>query len=215
MLHLIPEFITFVLAILTFKNLDAFSRLIAIQVIIAFLVEFAGWQMRIHQITNVWLYNLYMPIEVSLLLGAASLHFSKKVKLSLLIVFIFYWTCWTIEIYKFSLTNFVVRTYVIGAMILLINYFFVLYKSAWNRKSILAQSGFWFSIATILFFGCNIPFFSMHNYIVENSLSYQMDLLTNLMIVFSHFRYLCLAVGFLVIFLETQRMNLKLKRNAE
>ncbi|MFA6150153.1 MAG: hypothetical protein WC716_02455 [Chitinophagaceae bacterium] len=215
MLHLFSEFITCLLAILIFRKLDAFSRLIAVQVCIAFLVEFLGWQMRLHLQRNTWLYNCYMPVEFSLLFIATRQHFKSRILAWLLVLLVFYWSCWCAEIYYQSIHVFAVKTYVIGALILLVSYFFVLYKSAWNRMSLFKQSQFWFAIGVILFFGCNIPFFSMYDYIVENSTDYQMDLLTNLMMVFTHFRYLCTAIGFILVFLEFKNNKQKLIANAE
>lgn len=215
MLHLLSEFITCLLAILTFRKLDFFSRMIALQVFIAFIFELIGLQMRQKHQTNVWLYNCYMPLEFSLLLIGPRLHFKQKIYIWLPIILVFYWVCWSVETYFQTMHVFAVKSYVIGALILLISYFFVLYKSAWNRKSLFRQSQFWFAIGVILFFGCNIPFFSMYDYIVENSTSYQMDLLTKLMMVFTHFRYLCTSIGFVMVFQEFKNNKQKVLANAE
>lgn len=215
MLHLFSEFITCLLAILAFRKLDTFSRLIAIQVCIAFLVEFIGWQMRLRQQRNTWLYNCYMPVEFSLLFIATDLHFKNGLKSWYPALLFIYWLCWSSEVYFQSIHVFAVKSYVTGALLLLVSYFFVLYKSAWNRISLFRQSQFWFAIGVILFFGCNIPFFSMYDYIVENSNKNQMVLLSNLMKVFSHFRYFCTAIGFIIVFLEFKSSKQKVLANAE
>lgn len=206
MIHLLPGFLACILALITFRKLDVFSRLIAVQVCLACIVEFVGWQLRISAQRNTWLYNAYMPLEFTLLFLATMLQFKGWTRFWLAKIIVLYWVCWIAELYLFSFHSFAVRTYVLGAIILLVNYFFVVYKSAWSPHPLLSQSRFWFSIGVILFFGCNIPFFSMYDYIIANSTMQQMRLLSNLMIVFSYFRYLCTSVGFIIVFREARKM---------
>ena len=205
MIHFFSEFVACLLAVLTFSKLDTFSRIIALQVCIAFVVEFAGWQMTQSEQKNGWLYNLYMPIEFSLLFLATSLFYKSRIRYGMIILLIFYWLFWTVEIFNNSIENFAVKTYVIGAFILVIGYFFVLNKSTRSRSSLLSQRNFWFAIGIILFFFCIIPLFSMYDYIVVNSNKFQMYLLSNLMKVFYHFRYLCTAIGFIIVFREVKK----------
>ncbi|HTN16890.1 MAG TPA: hypothetical protein VL092_04355 [Chitinophagaceae bacterium] len=207
--HIVAGFIASLFAILTFKKLDTFSRLIAMQVFISCLVELTGWQFRIHGHTNTWLYNCYMPVEFTLLFAATSLHFRKSLYPRMIATLILYWVSWGFEIWYYGISTFAVHTYVIGAIILMVCYFFVLYKSAWSRNSLFNQSLFWFSIGVLLFFGCSIPYLSMYDYIVEHSSRYQLELLTGLMKLLAQFRYLCTAIAFIVVFREVRRINIK------
>lgn len=192
--------------IYTFTKLDCFSKLIAFQVFIAFLIELIGLQIRIQHTSNVWLYNLYMLAEFSLLIIAAGLKSTKVSRKSIILLLIFC-VCWGVEIYWNSIEIFAVNTYVLGATILLVSFSVVLYRSVQNRDPLFRQSMFWFSIGIILFYGCNIPFFAMHNYIANYSNTVQMNLLTTLMIIFGHIRYLCMAIGFIAFSQEVKKMK--------
>jgi hypothetical protein len=207
--HLITGLIAGLFALLTFRKLDTFSRLIAVQVFISCLVELAGWQFRLHGQKNIWLYNCYMLVEFTLLFVATSLHFRKSLHPRMIATLILYWSCWSFEIWYNRISTFAVHTYVIGAIILMVCYFIVLYKSAWSRNSLFNQSLFWFAIGVLLFFGCSIPYLSMYDYIAENSSRHQLELLANLMKLLAQFRYLCTVIAFIVVFREVKRINIK------
>lgn len=203
-INLLSEAFAFCVGAYTFTKLDLFSKLIAIQVFVAFLIELVGLQIRAQNSSNVWIYNCFMLVEFSILFIASSITLGKISFISLLILSL-YWICWGVEIYINAIGNFAIRTYVIGAITLLISFSIVLYKSVQNRDSLLFQSRFWFSIGIILFFGCNIPFFSMHSYIRNTSNIAQVKMLINLMSFFAHIRYICMAIGFVIVFREVNK----------
>lgn len=204
------EIIASCVGIYTFTRLDYFSKLIAVQVFIALIVELIGLQILKQKPSNVWLYNYYMLAEFSLLIIAAGLK-STIVSLKSIILLLLFFLCWGLEIYWNSIEIFAVNTYVLGATILLVSFSIVLYRSVQNRDPLFGQSKFWFAIGIILFYGCNIPFFAMHDYIKNYSNPAQINLLTFLMVIFVHIRYLCMAIGFLIVFREVKKKQKAIK----
>jgi hypothetical protein len=179
--------------------LDAPTRIIALQVLIAFGVNIIGYILRLRKINNIPLYNLYLLFDYGLLLMAASKFLKDYVpKKYFSIAFAIIIMIWLYEIFREGSTTFVQGAYIVGSFLILISYLIVFYFTVMKHsQSLIRLPFFWISTAIILFYACNIPNFSMIQYLVyctkDNSFvsGLILDSLNNI-------RYGFISIGFLI-----------------
>jgi hypothetical protein len=202
-------FIAVLIAIFYFKILDAPTRIIALQVLIAFGVNIIGYILRLKKINNIPIYNVYLLFDYGLLLLAASKFLKDCVsKRYSTISFGIIIVIWLFEIIRKEPANFVQGTYIVGSFLILIAYLLVFYFAVMKHSQPLWRlPSFWISTAIILFYACNIPNFSMIQYLAyctkENSFlsGLILDSLNNI-------RYGFISIGFLIhLYNRTKSLN--------
>jgi hypothetical protein len=147
---------------------------------------------------NVWLFNMYMPVEV-LMLGWASLSFIKT-NIGKIWVMIFLgvnFSIWLFEIIIHSIENFASLSMICGCFLLVAVYTSILFSDIiFNNKVLVKEPVFWLSLSTILYFACDIPYMGMFHYWTPYKLT--MISLYNINQILNFIRYPLVAVSFLL-----------------
>ncbi len=179
---------------------DKALRLLGLQCVIAFMVEITGVIMRQNHYPNVWLFNIYLPIDFILLLGAAHFSFQNgNLTIYLKTTLVLLCIIWISEIVVKSLNIFAVITFLFEALSITIAFLAVLYATALTHLGpFTKQPLFWISIGLITFYGCNVPYFLMLGTINKVCSQPQLALLYWVFICLSSFRYCCTSIGFIL-----------------
>ena len=141
-----------------------------------------------------------MIIEVWLL-GLAAIYLVRKdiVKKVFFILLIINTIVWACVVVNNSIYSFATISMVCGCCLVTLMYISVLFNnSLFNGGSIIKQPVFWLSLSTILYFGCDIPFMGLHNYLVEHMLRLATQL-TNINTVLDIIRYPLVAISFILL----------------
>lgn len=167
MLELFIEFVSFLIGIFSYNQLNTPYKLIVIQIFIAFIIELIGHILFLLNIQNVWLFNLYEIFEALILIFAAKKIFNHSNKyFYFLAIPIFFWFY---SVFNNGFNYFTSVAYVSFSIAILIVYLNLLFKSVLTyRGDLIKLPSLWLAIGIILFFGCNIPYFSMINYLYKN-----------------------------------------------
>ena len=154
-----------------FRVLPKPYKLILIVVLLATFCEGYGFYMNyyLHIKNNLWLFNLYMFFEAALL-GIAAIYLVKnrRIKFIFLLLLVVNASIWCEVIHIHTVYLFASTSMITGSAILTLIYIIVLFdNSLFARNNILNQPVFWLSISNILFFGCDIPFMGLQNFLSE------------------------------------------------
>lgn len=198
MIQLIGEFIACIAAIYCFTSFSTGFRWLAIHAITAFLVELAGFIMRTHGHTdNQWLFNCYLPLDNALQLLAAYYITAKKPWHLFIIGFLAFLTSWAMEIYAKGIMTFTIKAYIVDSILQMLAFLFVLHKAAMDYTGRFARCPeLWACLGIIVYYGCNIPFFSMLGYLVTIKAYDVIKFLFVILQVLIQIRYLFVAVAF-------------------
>lgn len=209
--NIVIESFTAVLALiaglLVFRRMNLFCRLLFFQLLswlvlytIAYMVT--ERQKYLHlPLNNQWVFNIYLFVEASFLFGAASVFFKERfIRLTLLLCYVFFMLFFFTAISLNGFLEFSSYALSLESILLIIVYILILYKviisgSAGTSKS----TEIWISVGLVLFLACNLPYFSMFNYLNKYDLALSQKLHASITQIFSHLRYLFLAIGFLMI----------------
>lgn len=156
-----------------FKWLPRPYRLVLYLTAIAIFCEWYGFYLHKYlKEQNAWLFNLYMPIEVWLM-GIAGIYFLQNKNTKKFFIFLLFLNSiiWIVSLYKNTIYEFANLSMICGCILLTALYFLVLLdNSIFSTKGILKQHVFWLSLSSLLYFGGDIPFMGLHNYLSENIL---------------------------------------------
>jgi len=201
-LQLSGEFIACIAAILFFTSLSISCRILAIHAITAFLVELTGFILRKHGYTdNQWLFNIFLLFDCGLQLLAAYYFRVKIPYLFFITGFLVFVAVWLYEVINTGVMIFTVKAYIVDSILLMGTYLVVLYYSTINYRGSLTRSpSLWICLSIILYYGCNIPFFSVLNYLVDNKAKDVIKFLFVVLQVLINVRYLFIAIGFYLYF---------------
>ena len=150
-----------------YQYLSRAYRVVLLLALIALVSEVAGQYIRhnLHE-HNVWLFNLYMPLE-PLFLGVVSIdlvgsRFYKKLVYCFIIL---NFIIWGIELYRNSLDSFASFSMICGCFLLVGIYTYTLFFiSMHNNSTLIKIPSFWLCLSVILYFGCDIPYMGMFRY---------------------------------------------------
>lgn len=202
LIELLIEFCSLIIGVYCLNRLNDFFKVIVLQIIIAFGVEFIGRILFSLNIRNVWLFNLYEIVEAGLLLFAAKkiVNFDNRF-LYLLLIPIFFWFY---SVFKNGFNYFTSVAYVSFSIAILIVYLNLLFKSVLTyRGDLVKLPTLWLAIGVILFFGCNIPYLSMLNYLCNNFNQEVNNTLHLILKTFCNLRYILMAISLIM----TSRQN--------
>jgi hypothetical protein len=210
MVKIINEALSLTLAlsagIYAFASMDRFMRVLFYQLLTWIAFYLFSYALTTYQnIAGIeendqWLFNLHMLLEVSWLTVAAYYYSNSKTRkyLALILYGLFLAVFITqINFYKFScFANFGMAA---AGMVITILYLFILYETfklksvPWYQSpEILA------SIGLIIYFACNVPYFSLFTYLNEHYLALSERLFHFITDVLANIRYLFLAIAFFI-----------------
>ena len=167
----IGKFFALFIGTYKFKYLPLPYKLILLLIVIGSFCEFYGYYIfKYAHKPNAWLFNLYMIVEVWLLgIAAIYLTSNKTIKNIFLSLLILNSIAWITIITTNSIYVFANVSMVCGCSIITVMYIVILYSNGlFSGEKILNQPIFWLCISTILYFGCDIPYMGLHNYITKH-----------------------------------------------
>ena len=203
------EIIAFILSIIFFKKLSFFLKIVAFQVSIATSMDVLGFYLKEFYVSNVPVYNIYLLFDCAILLYAVYYHLKPKINSMLVLsVFGIYVLTWCFFMLKNGIHLFSIETYIFDSLILLVFYMTLFYYTMINYKgSLLQLPEFWVCLGIILFYGCNIPYFSMVPYLRKNCTKEENRMIFNLIRVLVSLRYLLIATSFLLFYRQNRNQQ--------
>lgn len=203
----ISEVIGTVLTVVSWKYLAKPFRFLALHIILGTMVDWTSYFViikHLHQY-NIWLVNLYLFLDVTLVLLAARAMIDHVfVKKSILLVIIAF-DLWSIAHYDFHsiITN--DRDYIVGSILIGVSYFYVLFEKYHSKETSLTKNMiFWLSFVQIMYYLVQIPSLVVKNN-TDTSMSF-MIIIQNINGVFNTFLYPVTGL----IFYYNRRQQIKL-----
>jgi hypothetical protein len=155
-----------VLTVVSWKQLSNPFRLIGLHIFCGTITDWVCYffLMRCLHIGNIWLINIYIPIDVTLLLIAAMAMIERKLfKYSILVAVSIFDIVYLIHysIYSDLLSD---LHYVVGSIMVGICYFYLLFEKYQSKESSLFKTMiFWLCIIHILYYLVQIPSLAVSN----------------------------------------------------
>ncbi len=186
----ISEVVGTVLTIVSWKYLTKPFRFLAMHIFLGTICDWTNYFILIrllHQY-NIWLSNLYIFIDVTLVLLAARAMIDHVfVKKSILLVIIAF-NIWSIAHYDIHSLIVNDRDYFVGSMFIGVSYFYVLFEKYHSKETSLTKNMiFWLSFVQIVYYLVQIPSLIVKNN-TDTSLSF-MIIIMNINGVFNTFLY--------------------------
>ena len=134
-------------------------------------------------------------------MAGANIFFRERFKkISISIIYFFFLLAYTIFVYQngfifFSIYSFIAESLVITAVYALVLYEVMHHPGA--NKFRLPE--LWICIGLLLYFACNLPYFSVFDFLNQHHPKVSKVLFRIITDVFANIRYLCMAIGFWLI----------------
>jgi hypothetical protein len=195
---LVPGKIFAIITALTrYRYLNLSYRLVLLQVFAAFICELFGAYLGyyLHE-NNLWLFNSYWLFE--LLIGSIiGFNLQKNTQSRKLIppIALIAAVSWGINIFKAGFLSYATWAIATICVILVLIYLGVLFRVLFSSQNIFKQADFWLSVSILMFFGCNIPFYSLFNYLYSEN-PVLLDRLFDIVLVLNFIRYPLVAFSF-------------------
>lgn len=144
-------------------------KLILWSVCISAGAEISGYFLSKYHYNNSWIYNIYLVVSVSVLIKAGAFLSNKKIikKLANVVVPLFI-LMWGISISR-STDKLASDAFLVGAILLCLLFLSILIENALIATfSYFKQPVVWLSIAIVIYFGCNIPYFGLMNHLIKD-----------------------------------------------
>lgn len=208
MFRVINELIGITLALVSgiyaFQYMNLASKLFFLQLItyiIVYILSFVVQHIPSMQHHNHWIYNLYMPIETGLLTWGGYEYFKSTREKFLVWIgyFIFLGILISEIIIKglFVLSN---HGYIAEGILMVVLYLSVIYMQLTSQNNTWKRSPeFWISLGIVLYFGGDIPYLSLMDYLQQYYPKINLYLYRFINIGLSNLRYLFLAIAFWLI----------------
>lgn len=199
---ILGKIVAILLGFYYYKFLSDAYRLILYQVIVALLCEsFARYLVVSHpyRYNNLWVFNLYLLCEMWLDGMAGRLLIRNNIiKQAVFYTLLGLTVLWGVNIYLVSMASFANWCFVATSIVFIIIYFIVLFDTAlFNAKSILIQPAFWLCLSIILFYGCDLPYFGLRNYLIKHQMRSTELKLYVINSILNFIRYPLVAVSFI------------------
>jgi len=190
--------VTSVLCIKIYDKLTLPYRLLSIQVICGLIIEVIGHIFINQRTLNTICYNFYTIVEFYLMYAAGVILLNKYKKvfwaISVLPLIV-----WFIHIWRLGIDNFSNYSFILGGLLLVILFVLLLYQTTKSVTILKYTPDFWICIGIIVYFGCNVPFFSLFAYFT----SHGKEKLGSRLFILNDFlaltRYLCFGIAFLLL----------------
>lgn len=199
--------LAFIVGLFTIKQLTPFYKIILLQVMIYLVVLYLSYTVSLQHIHLV--YNIYLPVEIALLLRSVAIYFKKRSeRVILLVCFVLFLLVYFIQIGG-KLTSFANFASVAEGLIMLVIYLTIL-KIQFSIPTFTAgtSSLFWLCMGSAIYFGGTIPLLSIFNFANKNFLSEHGTLFNSIVDVLANIRYLSVALSFWLCY-RTHNRSLK------
>lgn len=205
----------FALGLLACREMKSFHRYLFFALLFWIILYVMSYNITItqkHQGTspdNQWLFNLNTLVECSLLTFAASLYLGKRFNVLVVVLYVFFFVSFLVGLLFVSFMKFNNYLYVAEALLMVVLYLIILYKT-YNEPSIpriMKNPDFWISAGLLVYFTCSIPYFSLFSYLNEKHPYLSGKLFSLITDVLANVRYLCLAIAFWLIRWNSSKTN--------
>lgn len=209
LVQLTRESLTVLLAIciglLSFRRMNNFSTSLFFQLVGWLFTYVLSYTVTIyqerHQLpkNNHWVFNLNIFVETSLLALAAYHYFeSMNYKKIIVITYMIYSMVFIYLLSSKGIYTFSIPAYITESIIIITFYSIILLNSFRNFTPQDRRPEIWMSTGILLYFACNLPYFSLYNFLTQNypDLTAALFLITEIL---ANLRYLFLAIGFWII----------------
>lgn len=147
---------------------------------------------------NQWIFYIQIPLELLLLTIAACYFLKDKfIRYLSMILYAFFLLVFLIQLSHLKPRQFINYAVVAAGINVIILYTFILYKKfksdplSWKKSPEVIAS-----IGLIIYFACNVPYFSLFNYLNTHAPLLSERLFHIVTDTLANIRYLCLAVAF-------------------
>lgn len=167
------ELLAIIAGLACWKVLSVPYRFVLAQVVLALVVEITGWGINKYlHVNNLWLFNIYIVIEVWLLgLACSMLIPVRKIKNLIKVLLPLITVGWIAGIIIrgfFEFNNWIV---VAIAVFYVFFYLIALFSSSiFGSKRVLVQPLFLMAIAIVIYYATIIPLFGLMNHLVKDNL---------------------------------------------
>lgn len=191
---------------ISYKKMTPFGRILFYQVvswvIIYGLSNYITKYQKWHNLprNNHWLFNINILIECSFLTFAAYYYLKKTNRSGVLFLYGFFFISYILIMYFKSFSEFNPYAYLFECLLVTALYSLVLYN--YFNSDLQHQSQpivVWVSIGILLYFACNVPYFSLFDYLNRQHPEISSKLFAFITDILANARYLCLAIGFWLI----------------
>jgi len=200
LLFLFGKLFALVVGYIYFKYLPRPYKLVLYLIAIASFCEcygyYLGKYLRQH---NVWVFNLFMPIDFSLI-GLTGIYMLKNKLLKRIFLFflILNIIIWIINIAANTIYVFATISMIIGCAIMVMLYIILLLNNILFNSNVLKQPIFWLSLSSILFYGCDIPYMGMNVYLSTHMPAMALQL-SKINFILDIIRYPLVAISFILL----------------
>jgi len=200
-------FIALSIGIYAFPYMNRFTRILFYQLITWICFYLLSYGLTIYQEetgvdkNNQWLMNIHLLVE-ALWLNAAAYNYShtKARKFLALILFGAFLTVFTTQVSVSGFSCFANFAMAAAGLVITILYLLILYD-AFRSKAVLWYTSpeIWACTGLVIYFACNVPYFSIFTYLNENYLNLSKSLFFIITDVLANIRYLFLAIAFFIV----------------
>jgi len=169
----VVQVIALIFGLFLSKRLNTFYLLFLLQLILAVLFEAYGYYISVVLGEyNLWLFNIYILLEISLLTLAYTVLSKNKITnifaaISLVMLVAF----WVYSIYNYGINTLANIFYISGCILLVVLYFHLLFALViFNSHKILKNPLFWICSSVLIYFGCFIPYKGIENRMISNDI---------------------------------------------
>lgn len=199
---LTTDIITLCLGLFFLRNFTIPYKLVLFHVLLTSIIEIYGWYLgAIRGQHNVWLFNIFWLVGELWIMGTAGILLlkGKKIKQSLAILIFLATAFWGINIYQFGISAFTPSVLLSIYVVVLLIYFIVLFQSVLlSNEKIMRLPELWLCLSVILYFGCNIPYYGLFNYLNAQDPKL-LSSLFNITLILNLVRYPMVAVSFFLL----------------
>lgn len=197
----------------SFKRMDSFKKILFTQLVVWMIFYLLSYLITVSQKyrgvqeDNQWMYNASTFLEISLLIFAASTFFKDIVMKRLVaMAYILFLIISAVMWWKFGFRKFNVNAYVPGSLVICVLYSLILYDCFFKNRDLpkLRNPDIWICIGLLIYFACNLPYFSLFHYLNEHHLEFSKILFNLITEVLANIRYLMLGLGFWLVLRESK-----------
>lgn len=184
--------------------MSRFTRTLFFQLVTWLIIYAFSWALTTYQyvmglkMDNQWVFNIQIPLELLFLVIAACYFFKDKLYTYLAIVaYLLFLLVMFLQLTIFGLSVFINYGMVIAGIIVTIFYTLILYKKFdSDHLSWKYSPEVWAATGLIIYFACNIPYFSLFNYLNIHHPDLSRKFFSFITDVLANIRYLFLVIAF-------------------
>jgi hypothetical protein len=196
------EILAFLVALGTRKYHNAIFKLFFFDLAFVAVIESFGMYLFTFDKPHLWILagnaNIYFTFEFTLILFIALRLFSGSfAKRLLLLALIVYYVIWVIGLFSNGIFAIPTQNMLFGAIVSTVIFLALLIQMI-GKPNISQQPLFWISIAMLIFYCCNIPYFGVLNYFAKKD-SEILRQLVQILFITNYLRYSITIIAFLLL----------------